>query len=79
MATEVGKAIAPADVELSEVYEQITTRIEIENALNGTVGSTARRTVVAIFDIMRLRREKRLPFYPASVIQAVVWLVVRDH
>jgi hypothetical protein len=73
------KGLAVADVEIAEVYEQVIERIEIENALNGTVGSTARRIVVTIFEILRARRRNALPPYPERVVQGVVWLLVRSH
>ena len=78
MASEVGK-VAIADVDIAEVYEQITDRIELENAVTGMVGATARRIVVTIFELMRLRRERRLPVYPARVVQGVLWLLVKNH
>jgi hypothetical protein len=67
------------EVGIEDLYDQVLTRIEIQNAVSGRRGSTARRIVAEIFELMRLRRRNGLPPYRESAIRGVVWLLVRNH
>lgn len=77
MASEVGKGAA--EIGVGELYDQVIQRIELENALSGGRGATARRIFNALFDLVRVRLRKGLPPYPDHVVRDVAWILVRNH